>query len=75
MSRNKLYEVLPKSSRNFNAARKLLLVQFAPLDIASSTLCESLCQAAFCCEEACVFSVHFCDVLLVLLCDRTDLLK
>ena len=27
MSRNKLYEVLPKSSRNSNAARKLLVVQ------------------------------------------------
>jgi hypothetical protein len=25
--------------------------------------------------RTCVFSVHFCDVVLVLFCDRIDLLK
>ena len=46
-----------------------------PLDIASCTLYEPLCRAAFCCEDVCVFSVHFYDVVLVLFCDRIELLK
>ena len=46
-----------------------------PIGISSCTLCELFCQVAFCCEDMCVFSVHFCDVMLVLFCDCTDLLK
>ena len=45
-----LYEVLSKSPRNWNAARKPLVVQFAPLGIASCTICEPFCHKAFCCD-------------------------
>jgi hypothetical protein len=45
------------------------------LGIASCTLCEPLCQAAFCCEDVCIFSVLFGDVALVQFFDHTDLLK
>jgi hypothetical protein len=59
--------VLPKRSRNWNAARKLLVVQL--------NSAKYLCQVAFCCEEVSVSSVHFCAVVLVLCFDGTDLLK
>ena len=51
------------------------LYSCAPLGIAKCALYEARCQAAFCCEDMCVLSVHFCDVMLVLFCDRTDLLR
>jgi len=69
------YELLPKSSRNWNAARKPPVYSCVLLGIASCTLYKPLCQAAFCCEDVSVSSVHFCGVVLVLFCDRTDLLK
>jgi hypothetical protein len=46
-----------------------------PLGIVSCTLLEPVCQAAVCCVEVYVHSVHIFDVILVLFCDRTDLLK
>ena len=52
-----------------------LLYSCVLLGIECCTLYKPLCQAAFCCEEVDVFSVHLCDVVLVLFCDRTELLK
>jgi len=52
-----------------------LLYSCVLLRITSCTLYKPLYQAAFCCEEVCVFSVHFCDVVLVLFCERIELLK
>ena len=55
--------------------RENSLYSCAPLGIASCALYEPLCQEAFCCENMCGFCAHFCDVVLVLFCDCTDLLR
>lgn len=43
--------------------------------IGSYTLCEPVCQTALCCVDVCIFSVHSFNVVLLLFCNRTDLLK
>jgi hypothetical protein len=45
------------------------------LVIASCIIYEPICQAAFCCDNVCVFCMKFCDVILVLFCDRIDMLN
>jgi len=70
-----MYDVLAKSSEIGLPRAHRLLYSCVPLRIASCTLYEPLCQAVFCCEEVCDFSVHFCDVVLVLFCERNELLK
>jgi hypothetical protein len=40
------YEVLPKSSGNLNSTREPVVVWPAPLDGASSTLCELVCNSS-----------------------------
>jgi hypothetical protein len=67
--------VLPKVPEIEMPRENSLLYSCVPLDVASCSLYEPLCQAAFCCGDVCVFSVHFCNVVLVLYGDLTDLLK
>jgi hypothetical protein len=65
----------PKVSEIGLPRKNRLLYSCVLLRITSCTLYKLLYQAAFCSEQVCVFSVHFCDVVLVLFCERIELLK
>jgi len=68
-----IYMVLP-NPRNWNAAWKLLVVQLQAARYRELYPLLTTLPSSFLLWW-CVFPVHFCDVVLVLFCDRTDLLK
>jgi hypothetical protein len=55
---------MPRENRSYYSC--------VPLGIAMSTLYKSFCEAAYCSDDVYVFSVHFCEVVLVMFCDLTD---
>lgn len=52
-------------------AKTRLFYSCVPLGIASCTLYEPLCQAAFCCEDVCVYQPPFALISFTVTCNIT----
>jgi len=69
-----MYVMLPRSPRNRNAAWKPLVVLVCARYRKRYPLWTALPSSILLWGRVC-FSVHFCDVMVVLFCDPTDLVK